>query len=97
MCNAWDWEASQFPSYGGVSTFKEVGIKKKSRTFKEVGTEKIKKSRAGKSQPGVMENVKASLKRELLGLGRYPVPSYGGVSMGIIRWECGGWGNWGYC
>jgi hypothetical protein len=22
---------------------------------------------------------------ELLGLGRYPVPSYGGVSMGIIR------------
>ena len=29
--------------------------------------------------------MKASLKRELLGLGRYPVPSYGGVSMGIIR------------
>jgi len=41
-CNAWDWEGSQFPSYGGVSTFKEVGITKKSRTFKEVG---IKKTR----------------------------------------------------
>jgi hypothetical protein len=32
--------------------------------------------------------------RELLGLGRYPVPSYGGVSMGIIRvkYEIGGYG-----
>jgi len=52
-----------------------MGIKKKSRTFKEVG---VKKTRAGFSQLGVMENVKVSLKRELLGLGRYPVPSYGG-------------------
>ena len=32
-----------------------------------------------------MEDVRRSLKRELLGLGRYPVPSYGGVSTGIIR------------
>jgi len=63
------------PKLRGVSTFKEMGIKKKSRTFKEVG---VKKTRAGFSQLGVMENVKASLKRELLGLGRYPVPSYGG-------------------
>jgi len=39
-CNAWDWEGFQFPSYGGVSTFKEVGITKKSRTFKEVEIKK---------------------------------------------------------
>jgi hypothetical protein len=50
-CNAWDWEGFQFPSYGGVSTFKEVGITKKSRTFREVG---IKKSRVriGGPNPG---------------------------------------------
>ena len=66
-----------------------MGITKKSRTFREVG---IKKN------PGLglgvltrdMEDERRSLKRELLGLGRYPVPSYGGVSTGIIRWYCGG-------
>jgi hypothetical protein len=56
-CNAWDWEGFQFPSYGGVSTFKEVGIKKKSRTFKEVGV--IKKPGLGEGpNPGLEDERK---------------------------------------
>lgn len=64
-----------FPSYGGVSTFKEVGIKKKSRTFKEVGV--IKKPRLGGVPNLGLENESVP-KRELLGLGRFPSQATGG-------------------
>jgi hypothetical protein len=78
---------------GGVSTFKEVGIKKKSRTFKEVGV--IKKPGLGEGPNPGLEDERGEFeirgRPKLLGLGRYPVPSYGwGVSTGIIRLFCEG-------
>jgi hypothetical protein len=74
-----------------------VGITKKGGTFKEVGV--IKKPGLGEGPNPGLEDERGEFeirgRPELLGLGRYPVPSYGGVSTGIIRWCCGEGGVFG--
>jgi len=85
MCNAWDWEASQFPSYGGVSTFKEVGIKKKSRTFKEVGGNKKTRVRSRSPNPGLEDE--SVPKRGIAWAGKVPSPKLRGGLDGYYKGE----------
>jgi hypothetical protein len=78
---------------GGSSTFKEVGRKKKSGAFKEVGITKKTRVRTGGPNPS-LEDERYPFDKGIAWAGKVPSPKLwiGGSSMGIIRGKNEMWG-----